>query len=69
MSLLKGIVRAKEQQNVAGKRLLLGASVRKNLDPFDEHSLDALKTALVAVGLSPRLLDSNGTKGESDHKR
>ena len=41
------------------KPLLLGASVRKNLDPFDDHSTDALKEALCAVGLSPRLLDND----------
>ena len=37
--------------------LLLGASVRKNLDPFDEHPTEALQDALRAVGLSTGLLD------------
>ena len=32
--------------------LLLGASVRKNLDPFDEHSTEALK---VSLSLTPSL--------------
>jgi len=39
--------------------LLLEASVRKNLDPFNGHSTDALKKVLCAVGLSPRLLDND----------
>lgn len=39
--------------------LLLGASVRKNLDPFDEHSTEDLKDVLRAVGLSVCLLDDN----------
>lgn len=42
--------------------LLLGASVRKNLDPFDEHSTEALQDALHAVGLSTGLLDDNHQK-------
>ena len=39
--------------------LLLEASVRKNLDPFNDHSTDALKKVLCAVGLSPHLLDDD----------
>ena len=42
--------------------LLLGASVRKNLDPFNEHSTEALQDALCAVGLSTGLLDDTKAK-------
>lgn len=46
--------------------LLLGASVRKNLDPFDQHSTDVLQDVLRAVGLSPLLLDNNDQKREDE---
>ena len=46
--------------------LLLAASVRKNLDPFDQHSTDALQDVLRAVGLSPLLLDNNDQKREDE---
>lgn len=44
--------------------LLLKASVRKNLDPFNEHTTEQLANALEVVGLSPRLL----RQGEGDDK-
>ena len=48
--------------------LLLGASVRKNLDPFDQHSTDVLQDVLRAVGLSPLLLDNNDQKREDERE-
>ena len=39
--------------------LLLEDTVRKNLDPFDDHSTAELKKVLSAVGLSPNLLDDD----------